>query len=70
MSRRGMYSAVVGQYMIGPVETETGTKFGVFPRCSPRCGPVATFEGRDSTVSWMNKQLVADTLNLNTGDLP
>ena len=46
-----------GEYLLGPVESETGTKFGVFPKADPRGGPVVTFESRDKAIEWMDGQV-------------
>jgi hypothetical protein len=54
------YAAEIGKYRLGPVETETGTKFGVFAAGDERGGPVATFDGRDSAIQFMETQKQAD----------
>ena len=60
VGREGKYEYDRGEYLLGPVESETGTKFGVFPKEDPRGGPVVTFKSRDKAVEWMDTQVAAD----------
>lgn len=61
MSIFGLYSEEIGDYTLGPVETETGTKFGVFHNDNLHGGPIGIFCCRPTAIAYMNQQAQADS---------